>query len=78
MGNDHPIKTKCWLKFLSYKNCKYLRTVASHHQYKCPNCLKAVTVRSNDKDVPGLHVRTILKVMGVSYTDFMSWKNKHC
>jgi len=73
-----PIKTKCWIKFLEYKGCKYIRTTASHHQYKCPNCLRTIPVRTVEKDVPAIHLKTTLQTMGVSYQSFAVWKQYNC
>lgn len=66
MGNNRPVKTKDWLKFLKSKNCRYLRTKASHNHYKCPNCLRTITHREKDKEIPAAHLRTNLQTLGLT------------
>ena len=48
MGNNRPVKTKNWVRFLIAHNCKYLRTKASHDHYKCPNCWRTITHREKN------------------------------
>jgi len=78
MGNDHPVKTRCWLRFLASKGCTYLRTKSSHDMYKCPNCLQDIVFRGREKDVPAMHVRTNLRTMGIPYRESLEWKKENC
>lgn len=76
MGNNRPVKTKDWVRFLEFKNCKYLRTKASHVHYKCPNCWRTITFRDKDKEIPVTHLRTNLKTLGLTLGDLYAWIDK--
>lgn len=78
MGNNRPVKTIDWVAFLKAHNCRYLRTEASHDHYKCPNCLRTITHREKDKDIPALHCKTNLKTMGKTLKDLYEWIEKNC
>ncbi len=78
MGNNRPIKTKCWIAFLHYKKCVYKRTKASHVHYKCPNCFRTITFREKDKEIPPLHIQTNLRTMGITMKDFYEWAKENC
>jgi predicted RNA binding protein YcfA (HicA-like mRNA interferase family) len=73
MGNNRPVKTSDWVAFLIAHNCKYIRTVGSHAHYKCPNCLRTITFRPKDKDVPALHAKTNLRSMGHDLKYLYNW-----
>lgn len=78
MGNNRPVKTKYWLAFLKHKKCVYKRTVASHSHYKCPNCIRTITHREKDKEIPAFHLRTNLNTMGLSIEDLYIWIEENC
>jgi hypothetical protein len=78
MGNNRPVKTKHWLKFLDSKNCKYKRTTASHDHYKCPNCFRTITHREKDKEIPAFHLQTNLKTLGLTLKDLYTWIQENC
>lgn len=78
MGNNRPVKTKCWIKFLEANNCRYKRTKASHEHYKCPGCFRTITFRTKDKSIPPLHLRTNLATMGKSLQELYDWIEKNC
>ena len=78
MGNNRPVKTKHWLKFLKEKNCRYLRTKASHDHYKCPSCKRTITHREKDKDIPAMHLKTNLATMGLTLEYLYEWINNNC
>ena len=78
MGDYRPVKTTCWVKFLIENNCKYKRTKASHDHYKCPNCLRSITHREKDKEIPSFHINTNLETMGISKKDFWKWVADNC
>ncbi|MBW3519515.1 hypothetical protein [Flavobacterium sp. NKUCC04_CG] len=77
MGNNRPVKTKDWIAFLKSKGCIYLRTTASHDHYKCPNCLRTITHREKDKEIPALHCRTNLHTLGLTLKDLYDWIEKN-
>lgn len=77
MGNNRPVKTSDWVAFLDSLGCKYLRTKASHDHYKCPNCLRTITHREKDKEIPALHLRMNLQTMGMSLKDLYDWIDKN-
>jgi len=78
MGNDRPIPTKCWINFLKSKGCSYISTEASHDKWKCPNCKRSIIHREKDKDIPGFHIKSNLKTMGISREDFLKWVKENC
>ena len=78
MGNNRPVKTKDWVAFLIAHGCKYQRTTASHDHYKCPNCLRTITHREKDKDVPALHAKTNLQTMGFTLQELYNWIDANC
>jgi len=78
MGDNRPVKVKCWEKFLESKDCKYNSTEASHDKWKCPGCLRSIIHRSKDKDIPAFHIRTNLKTMNISVKEFYSWIEENC
>ncbi|WP_304064336.1 hypothetical protein [Pedobacter glucosidilyticus] len=78
MGNNRPIKTKCWIKFLEFKNCKYISTEASHDKWKCPGCLRSIIHRQKDKEIPAFHINSNLITMGISKDEFLEWIKENC
>ncbi len=78
MGNNRPVKTKYWLKFLASRNCRYLRTEASHDHYKCPNCFRTITHRGKDKEIPPFHLKTNLRTMGLTLEFLYTWIEENC
>lgn len=78
MGNNRPIKTKCWVAFLMAHKCKYLRTQSSHDHYKCPGCFRTITHREKDKDIPAMHLRTNLHSMGLDLKYLYDWVDENC
>jgi predicted RNA binding protein YcfA (HicA-like mRNA interferase family) len=78
MGNNRPVKTKDWLEFLKSKNCKYIRTKASHVHYRCPNCWRTITYREKDKEIPAFHLKTNLSTMGLTLDDLYKWIEENC
>lgn len=78
MGNNRPIKTKCWIAFLIANGCEYIRTKASHDHYKCPCSLRTITHREKDKEVPALHLKTNLTTMGKTLQELYEWVDKNC
>ena len=78
MGNNRPVKTKYWLKFLKFKNCHHVRTKASHHQYKCPKCKRPIVHRESYKEIPAMHLRTNLKTMGLTLEYLYKWIEENC
>lgn len=73
MGNNRPVKTKDFIAFLVAHDCNYIRTEASHVHYKCPNCIRTITFREKDKDIPPLHLKTNLTTMGKSLKYLYEW-----
>lgn len=77
MGNNRPIKTKIWIRFLEEHGCEELRTRASHTQYKCPNCIRPITLRTAHKEIPPLHLQTSLRTMGLTMKYLYDWIKKN-
>ncbi len=78
MGNNRPVKTKCWIKFLEENNCYKLRTTASHDLWKCSNCIRTITFREKDKEIPAMHLRTNLKTMSKTLEELYKWVDENC
>jgi predicted RNA binding protein YcfA (HicA-like mRNA interferase family) len=78
MGNNRPIKIKDWVAFLKAHGCKYQRTEASHDLYKCPNCIRPITHREKDKEIPAMHLRYNLKTMGMNIQYLYEWIEINC
>ncbi|MDQ1164618.1 putative RNA binding protein YcfA (HicA-like mRNA interferase family) [Flavobacterium sp. SORGH_AS 622] len=78
MGNNRPVKTKHWVAFLKAHGCNYIRTKASHDQYRCPNCIRTITHREKDKEIPALHLHTNLFTMGLSMDYMYNWIEENC
>lgn len=73
MGNNRPVKTSDWVAFLKHLGCSYLRTKASHDHYKCPKCIRTITHREKDKEIPAMHLRTNLTTLGLTLSDLYKW-----
>ncbi|MGV0828341.1 type II toxin-antitoxin system HicA family toxin [Empedobacter brevis] len=73
MGNNRPIKTSDWIKFLESHDCKYKSTDASHVKYRCPGCIRPIIHREKDKDIPPFHLKTNLKTMGLTLKYLYDW-----
>lgn len=78
MGNNRPVKTKYWIKFLESQGCRYLRTKASHCHYKCPGCFRTITFRDAPKEIPALHLATNLATIGKTLQELYDWIEKNC
>ena len=79
MGNNRPVKTKHWLKFLASQNCtKKKNNGGSHSHYKCPGCFRTVTHREKDKEIPVFHLRTNLATMGLTLDYLYTWIKENC
>ena len=78
MGNNRPIPIGCWENFLISKGCEFVRIRASHHHWKCPNCLRPITFWGNEKEIPGFHIKTCLNTLGIKRTSFLQWVKENC
>jgi len=78
MSNDRPVKTKCWIKFIESKGCKYKSSEASHDKWRCPGCIMSIIVREGDKDVPFGHIKTSLSTMKIEKAEFWAWVKENC
>jgi len=74
LGNNKPVKTKDWIRFLVYKNCvKKRHKGTSHEHWKCPNCFRTIVFRTKDKEIPPLHLKTNLESLGMTLKDLYNW-----
>ena len=74
MGNNRPVKLKNWIKFLQAHNClKKRHKGTSHEHWKCPNCLRTITFRSQYKEIPAMHLKTNLTTMGYDLDYLYKW-----
>lgn len=78
MGNDRPVKVKCWEKFLKSKDCYYKSTEASHDKWRCPNCVRSIVFRGAKKEIPFAHISSNLSSMGVPKEEFLGWVKENC
>lgn len=78
MGNNRPVKTKHWVKYLEHRGCKYRRTRASHYHYKCPNCIRTITHRENEKEIPPDHLRSNLQTLNSTLQELYQWIEENC
>ncbi|WP_291112124.1 MULTISPECIES: type II toxin-antitoxin system HicA family toxin [unclassified Flavobacterium] len=74
MGNNRPVKTSDWERFLKSQGCSQKRHKGtSHEHWKCPGCFRTITHRSQDKEIPALHLQTNLKTMGLTLQFLYDW-----
>lgn len=73
-----PVKTSCFIKYLEHKGCKHIRTKASHFHYKCPKCFRTITIRESYKEVPGFHISSNCKTLGVNMNEVYKWIEDNC
>lgn len=78
MGNFRPIATKCWIAFVNFMGYSYNRTNGSHDIYTKINSKRSIVLRSADKDVPALHLKTSCKTMGIELQYVYTWATKNC
>lgn len=78
MGNNRPIKTKNFIKYLHHLGCKKKGVNASHHKYKCPNCHRSIIIREADKEIPPMHIRSCAKTLNVTVQQIYNWIEKNC
>lgn len=72
-----PAVTKCWEKFLQLHGFSYDRTKGSHDQW-IRKGYRTIPVRGNEKQVPGLHLRTGCFTIGCTIDDFFDWAKDNC
>ncbi|TLV03357.1 type II toxin-antitoxin system HicA family toxin [Dyadobacter luticola] len=74
MGNNRPVKTKDWIRFLEAHGCmKSRHQDGSHEKWKCPGCFRTITFRHSEKEIPALHIRTNLDSMKLSIEYLYKW-----
>ncbi len=78
MGNDRPVPTKCWEKFLKSKDCYYKSTEASHDKWRCKGCIRSIIFWGNQKEIPFAHIKTNLTSMNISKEEFWNWIKENC
>ena len=77
MGNNRPVKTKCWIKFLEHLGYKFNRIKGSHFQY-VKEGKRTIPVREADKEVPAMHIRTSCRTLGIDIEVVYNWIEKNC
>ena len=70
-----PIPLNKWKKWLKMRGLEYKRT-EGHEIWDYPegsekSILRPVTFRPSKKEVPGIHIHTNLKTLGVDYNIFL-------
>ena len=77
MGNFRSVKTKCFVKYLLAHGFVYDRTSSSHHIY-IKKGHRSIIIQGNEKDVPGLHIRTNASSMKVTADSIYIWIENNC
>lgn len=78
MGNNRPVKKSDWEKFLIAHGCtKKRHNGTSHQQWKCPNCMRTITFRGQEKEIPAMHLKSNLDTMGLTLKDLYDWIDKN-
>jgi len=78
LGNNRPIKTSDWERFLTEHDCEKKRHKGtSHVHYKCPNCIRTITFRGQEKEIPAMHLSTNLRTMGFTLSYLYEWLDKN-
>lgn len=72
-----PVPTNKFIDWLKRRGLEYKRTTSSHDVWDYPedskkSLLRPVIIRMKDKDIPGCHIHTNLRTMGVSYKEFLN------
>ena len=67
-----PILTSKWKKWLQSKGLVYKRTEGSHEIWDFPDdsLPRPVVFRGAMKEIPGFHIHTNLKTLGIDYKAF--------
>jgi hypothetical protein len=78
MGNDRPIRVKCWIRFLESRGCKPNSQNSSHTKWKCPGCFQSIIFWGDKKEIPFAHITTNLQTMKVTKDDFRKWIEENC
>lgn len=78
MGNNRPVKTKCFISFLESRKCMQVRIKASHYIYKCPKSNRSIVIQGANKEVPFFHIKTNIETLGVSIIEFYDWIDENC
>lgn len=78
MGNFRPIRVKCWENFLLSRGCIQNSINASHHKWKCPDCMQSIIFRGAEKEIPFAHIKTNLSTMGIDKDVFLEWIKENC
>jgi len=75
-----PIETKLFIEFLKSLGLVFIRKDQNHHDlYDYPDghekgkLKRPLSVRTNYKDIPILHIHTNLQNAGVKKSDFEAW-----
>ena len=77
MGNFRPLPTKCWEKFLTFKNFKYKRTTGSHDQW-VKSSFRTIPVWGDEKEIPPQHLKTSCRTIGCELSELYSWADANC
>ncbi len=75
---NNPVKVKCWESYLIFNKCNFLRNQGTHHHWKCPDCIRTITFWGHKKTLPRIHVRTCLRTMGKTNSEFNKWAKNNC
>jgi hypothetical protein len=69
-----PVPTALWIKWLKFRGLEQKRKTASHVIWDMSNgsLLRPIVFRTKEKTIPGCHIHTNLKTLGVDYDTFIS------
>ena len=77
MAIPPPIKTPCFIKYLNMKGCVQGKGT-NHKKWKYPGGFRSIIFDRNDKEIPYIHVKNNLKIMGSTMAGFKKWAKMNC
>lgn len=78
MGNNRPLSTKCWEKFLCLKGYHHSHTSGSHDIWTKTGTSRPIPVWGLKKEIPADHLRTSARTIGCTILDIYKWAEKNC
>ena len=70
-----PVKVKVWKNFLEDQGLKYLRNNDGHEMWSKKDLNRPITFQPRNKDIPGFHIVTNLRTLGLTVQNFLDWQN---
>lgn len=77
MGNNRPVKTKCFIKFLAAHGCER-KGHKKHEKWSKPGIIRPIMFWSQKKEVPFIHIKTNMNTLGIDISYFYQWIDENC